>query len=272
VVSRVHARGADPPFALLVVEGLVVHNVWLGESGSSELLGPGDLISPHEGVDPIVPLRHTWHVANTARLGVLDARVTAIFGAAPNVAARLLARAADQRARASAHWAIVALPRVEDRILALFGYLAERWGRVSPAGLVVPLTLTHEAIGHLVGARRPTVSLGLKTLAEQDRVGRRSDGTWLITTSALDRLRPVEPATAEASALAVVPADDSPLSRGRTRSELAFGAQQREMLRERVDRLTKLHESHVHRAREILERCRAAHETTTALRGRFTRP
>ena len=76
-----------PPFALLVADGLVVHHVWLGESGSSELLGPGDLISPHEGVDPIVPLRHTWHVANTARLGVLDARVTAIFGAAPNVAA-----------------------------------------------------------------------------------------------------------------------------------------------------------------------------------------
>jgi hypothetical protein len=45
---------------------------------------------------------------------------------------------------------------------------------------VVPLALSHRALGQLVGARRPTVSTALAKLARCDRVSRRSDGTWLL--------------------------------------------------------------------------------------------
>jgi CRP/FNR family transcriptional regulator, cyclic AMP receptor protein len=196
--------GFGRPFAMLVADCLLVHHLWLSQSGSSELLGPGDLISPRETVDPLVPMRHSWHVAARARIGLLDGRLAGVLAAAPLVGARLLARAAEQQARASAHRAIVGLP-----------HLAERWGRVGTAGLVVPLALTHEAIGHLVGARRPTVSLGLKTLAEEDLLGRRGDGSWLITTSALDRLTPAGPQTGDFSAVAVAAGAQPPPRRVR---------------------------------------------------------
>jgi CRP/FNR family cyclic AMP-dependent transcriptional regulator len=63
---------------------------------------------------------------------------------------------------------------------ALFWHLAERWGRVSGDGVVVPLALTHRILGQLVGARRPTVSTALSELAERGELVRRSDGSWLL--------------------------------------------------------------------------------------------
>jgi hypothetical protein len=47
--------------------------------------------------------------------------------------------------------------------------------------LAVPLPVRHGAIGRLIGARRPTVSLALKELATQGLIARRDDGTWLLT-------------------------------------------------------------------------------------------
>jgi hypothetical protein len=41
------------------------------------------------------------------------------------------------------------------------------------------LTLSHEAIAHLVGGRRPTVSGALARLADHELIARR-DGTWLL--------------------------------------------------------------------------------------------
>ena len=63
------------------------------------------------------------------------------------------------------------LTRVERRLKALFWHLAERWGRVSGDGVIVPLALTHRILGQLVGARRPTVSTALSELAERAGVG-----------------------------------------------------------------------------------------------------
>jgi CRP/FNR family cyclic AMP-dependent transcriptional regulator len=178
------------PFALLVVDGLLIHDLRIADSAASELLGPGDLAGARPVGDVLVPTASSWTVVHPSRIALLDARLTRTIRLAPVLATRLLARAAEQCARLSAHRAIVQLPRVEDRVLALFGHLAERWGRVGSGGLIVPLRLTHEMIGRLVGARRPTVSLGLKALADQGALDRRDDGSWLIATGALDTLVP----------------------------------------------------------------------------------
>ena len=65
-------------------------------------------------------------------------------------------RFATQAEAASLRTAIVSLPRVEQRILALFWQLAERWGKVGADGVRLELKLTHELIGRLAGAKRPT--------------------------------------------------------------------------------------------------------------------
>ena len=229
------------PFALMVVDGLVLQQLHLVDSVASEILGPGDLFSPDSEADPLVPARRSFHVAQAARIVLLDARLMPVLADAPVLGARLLARAAEQAGRMSAHRAIVGLPRVEDRILAFFGHLAERWGRVGAVGLVVPLALTHDAIGRLIGARRPTVSLGLKTLAEEDVLGRRADGSWVLTHAALERLAPVGAhGPADAAAVTVVPGTDTRLRPPRVRDVAGFDAEERVMLRARVERLAQL--------------------------------
>jgi hypothetical protein len=107
----------------------------------------------------------------------------------------LHARSAEQAERISAQLAICQLPRVTDRLLATMWMLAETWGRVTPAGVTLPLALTHGAFGALVGARRPTVSLAMAELAERGAIVRQR-ASWLLLE------RPPESAPGD------VPADD----------------------------------------------------------------
>ena len=62
--------------------------------------------------------------------------------------------------------AIAQQHRLEDRLLLLFWQLADRYGRVGPEGVRLELRLTHELIGHLVGAYRPSVSAALTRLQQ----------------------------------------------------------------------------------------------------------
>jgi CRP/FNR family cyclic AMP-dependent transcriptional regulator len=119
---------------------------------------------------------------------VLDDRVLVAMREWPRMIARLFAVAMRQLERADLNAAIGRLERVEDRVLGLFWLLADRWGRRGPDGIAIEHPLTHEAIGRLIGARRPTVSLGLRALYEQGALHRRADGTWLLSPDSLSRL------------------------------------------------------------------------------------
>src|SRR4029453_18353383 len=94
-------------------------------------------------------------------------------------------RLAEQLDRATARAAIMALPRVEQRVLGLFWQLAERWGTVRPEGIAIELPLTHELIGQLIGARRPTVSLALQPLAHDGLLQRTAAGGSVMADHAL---------------------------------------------------------------------------------------
>ena len=75
---------------------------------------------------------------------------------------------------------ICQLPRVDQRVLALMWLLAESWGRVTPSGTTLPLSLTHDALGALIGARRPTVTLAMRELTERGAVIRQDQGYLLL--------------------------------------------------------------------------------------------
>jgi len=106
----------------------------------------------------------------------------------PRLVGRFLAKAMRQVDRAADHQAISQLVRVEDRLLGLCWHLADRWGRMSSDGVLIDLKLTHEALGRLVGARRSTVTLGLRALADENVLRRRADGSWLLAPGSLQRL------------------------------------------------------------------------------------
>jgi CRP-like cAMP-binding protein len=182
-------------FGALVLEGMLLQRLRLGEHETMRLIGPGDLLA-------IEAPRSSTLVAGSGRRAIADTRL-AILGHDFLVAARhwpglIVAfhiRALEQAERVSAQVAICQLPRVADRVLAMMWLLAESWGRVTASGVTLPVVLTHEALGALIGARRPTVSLALAELTERGAIVRQQTG-WLLlenlpeAVAAIPRIEP----------------------------------------------------------------------------------
>jgi CRP/FNR family transcriptional regulator, cyclic AMP receptor protein len=143
---------AEPSLGLLLLDGLVTVNVVLGDRVASQLAGPGDVLQLPAVPDSLLPVAVGHHVSEQAKLAVLDRRFIAGIRRWPALLLALHERQRVQERRQAVHSAIGKLRRVEDRILALLWHLAERWGRVTADGVVVPLALTHEMIGRLAGA------------------------------------------------------------------------------------------------------------------------
>jgi CRP/FNR family transcriptional regulator, cyclic AMP receptor protein len=167
-------------FALLVCDGLIVRELDLAGTLTADLIGPGDIVAFGPAGEHLLSTRERWHVSRSATIAILDSRVVPALHAWPALSARLIARGARQAARAAEQRAISQLPRVELRIRALLWHLAERWGRMGPTGVVVPIELTHTALGRLIGARRSTVTLALGELSRSGTVVRRDDGAWVL--------------------------------------------------------------------------------------------
>jgi CRP/FNR family transcriptional regulator, cyclic AMP receptor protein len=168
---------------LLILDGVLAHEVLVSDTVSTELLGPGDIVRPWRLHDESTLLRHgvRWNVLARSRIGLLDRRFAVAVAHFPEVNAAIIDRVNERALRLAVTQAISQLNRVDRRLLALFWHLAERWGRMTRDGVALPMTLSHRMLGQLIGARRPTVSTALSQLAGQREVVRRDDGTWLLT-------------------------------------------------------------------------------------------
>ena len=176
------ARNSAGHLGLLILEGVVARDVVVADNVSAELMGPGDVLRPWQcpGDEALLPVAVEWSVLSPARLAILDRSFAIRCARWPEVTAALFERLGERSLRLATHQAISQLTRVDRRLLALLWHLAERWGRVSGDGVVVPLALTHRILGQLVGARRPTVSTALGELAARNELIRRPDGSWLL--------------------------------------------------------------------------------------------
>jgi CRP-like cAMP-binding protein len=170
---------------LLVLDGVLAREVLVSDTISTELLGPGDVIRPWHMAGSAQLLQYSvrWNVLSRSRIALLDRRFAAHLAAFPEVNAAIIDRINERALRLAVTQAISQLNRVDRRLLALLWHLAERWGRMTPDGVAVPMTLSHRMLGQLVGARRPTVSTALSELVKEGEVSRRGDGTWLLTGS-----------------------------------------------------------------------------------------
>ena len=192
----------DPrQLGFLVVSGLLAREVSVGDTTAAELLGPGDLLRPpdHEGEAAPVPFSASWSVLSRVRLALLDPEVTVAVSRWPPVVVAI-ARTAVRRSHSLAHHlALSHLRRVDARLLVLLWDLADRFGRVQPEGVIVPFRLTHETLGHVVGAQRPSVTTALGELESAGRISRRSQGGWVLHGAPPEELRqPPSPLRADA--------------------------------------------------------------------------
>ncbi|HLI60527.1 MAG TPA: Crp/Fnr family transcriptional regulator [Solirubrobacteraceae bacterium] len=166
-------------FAILVVEGIVVCDLGLAGHSGRRLLGSGDILGRAGGGGSELVSQAEPRASGPLRYVALDDRVLGLAQRYPRVIEGLHAQLADQEQRLLAQLLVCQLPRVQDRVLALMWLLAESWGRVTTSGTVLPMRLTHDTIGLLVGARRSTVTLALGQLEGRGALVRRPDD-WLI--------------------------------------------------------------------------------------------
>jgi hypothetical protein len=168
---------------LLMVEGVVAREVVLEDTVSTELLGAGDLLRPWAGHEEpqLLATQVRWQVLADAHIGVLGRPFGQAAMRFPEINAVLMDRLCTRAQRLATTQAISHLNSVDRRLLALLWHLAERWGRMTADGVVVPLTLSHRLLAEIIGARRPTVTTALRSLEREGKLVRREDATWLLT-------------------------------------------------------------------------------------------
>lgn len=169
-------------FGLLLLDGLLIRRVKLGERHCVELLGPGDLLRPWVtfGSASTISVEARWEVQERTQVAILDPRFAARVTRWPEIAGALMDRMARRSRWLAVHLAICHMPKLQVRLRVLFWYLADRWGKVTPQGIVVALPLTHETLAGLVGARRPAVTTALGELAGRGEVERRRGGVYVL--------------------------------------------------------------------------------------------
>jgi CRP/FNR family transcriptional regulator, cyclic AMP receptor protein len=182
-------RGAWQPAAepsgthlgYLVLDGLVGRRVVVPDRGRSlELLGRGDLFSPWRQEDSPSFSQVAWTVIEPSSIAALDASFASQVRQIPELLEALTERALSRSRRIAVSAAIANTVGVEERLLLLLWQLTELWGRKTRGGAVLPFRLSHQTLADLVGARRPTVTLALRGLADRDLLERGSNGEWIL--------------------------------------------------------------------------------------------
>ena len=182
-------RQTDGALGMLIIDGLVCRSVRVGSECSSEMLGAGDILRPWaDDAFEAVTARPEYEVLSPASVALLDRTFTQAIAPYPEIVAELADRALRRCRSQAVLIATSHIKRVDVRLLAVFWHLAERWGRVTPAGVVVPLKLTHSRLAALVGAQRPSVTTALKRMAARDVLTRNADGHYVLGDSAAEEL------------------------------------------------------------------------------------
>jgi CRP-like cAMP-binding protein len=166
-------------FAASVLDGMLTHRMQLRGQAGLRLLVPGDIIVREGGLHPGILESSEYGHLGDARVVLLGDHLLHAARRYPQLMAGLMIHLDQQSQRLTTQLMICQLPRVEERVLAIMWLLADTLGRVTRAGTILPLRLTHQQLGELVGARRQTVTLALKQLADRGALRRQQHG-WLL--------------------------------------------------------------------------------------------
>jgi hypothetical protein len=182
----------------------------------------------------------------------------------PRIVAGLHVLAAEQGERLGTQLAICQLPRVDQRLLALMWLLAESWGTTTSHGTRLPLALTHDSLGGMIGARRPTVTLALRELTERGAIIRQSDG-WLLLEG------PPEPSIPPEQPAAPTLLEDVPSEWTAEPEEADGGLPTLEVLRATLGRLHEQHRRNAEYFDESMTRSRRVRERAAESRQEIAR-
>ena len=178
--------GSGP--GVLVTDGVLVVSVEVGARVAAELVGAGDLLAPPLAAeDELLIETVTWRALIPAQLAVLDGAFAKRIRFWPTITAVLVRRAAQRTRALNVQRAIAAQPRLDLRLALLMWHLAARWGKVEPGGVRLSLPLTHQLLGRMIGAERPSVSHALGRLTQAGLLVGHGD-EWHLRGSVQDHL------------------------------------------------------------------------------------
>jgi CRP/FNR family transcriptional regulator, cyclic AMP receptor protein len=180
-----HHRG------FLVVDGLLSREVDVLGRRCVELIGHGDVLRPWQWDETGSHVRAEvgWQVLEPTKLAVLDHQLVLRMVPWPQLGLELFNRGTRRAHHLAVALAITHHQRVGDRLLLTLWHLAERWGRVHPDGIVVPLPLGHQRLADLVGASRQSVTTAMGGLTRDGTVSRRDNGHWVLHGEPPEELR-----------------------------------------------------------------------------------
>ncbi|HYV16312.1 MAG TPA: Crp/Fnr family transcriptional regulator [Conexibacter sp.] len=178
----------EAELGLLVLGGLLIRDVRVPEARCGELIGPGTLLRPWDDGAEDAPMRHDvgWQVVEPTRLAVLDRHFVRVAAHWPSLVIALVARATERAHDLAVMMSIHSLKRVDTRLLTFFWHLADRYGKVTAEGVLIPVGLTHRQLALVIGAQRPSVTSALGTLASSGQLRKERSG-WLLTGSEQER-------------------------------------------------------------------------------------
>lgn len=173
--------GSEPAEGLgyLVLDGLLVRNTFLGQRPAVELLGHGDLLKPWLETQAASPPGIGWRAETPVLLARLDEGFERVALRLAPVVRHLLERSMLRSRRLAAQNALATVTPIDRRVLLGLRQVADRWGRVTPQGVLIPFPLSHRLIAEIVGATRPTVSSVLSDLRRAGLAERVDEG-WLL--------------------------------------------------------------------------------------------
>ena len=180
-----HHRG------FMIIDGLMSRTVDVLGRRCCELIGHGDVMRPWRWDDEGSHVRAEvgWMVLEPSRLAVLDNDLVVRMVPWPQLGLELFNRGTRRAHHLAVALAIAYHQRVDDRLLLMLWHLAERWGRVHPDGVVVPLPLSHQRLADLIGAHRPSVTTAMGELTRAGTLSRRDDGDWVLHGAPPEKLR-----------------------------------------------------------------------------------
>jgi CRP/FNR family transcriptional regulator, cyclic AMP receptor protein len=180
-----HHRG------FLVIDGLLSRTVNVLGRHCVELVGHGDVMRPWswDEVGSHVRAEVGWTVLEPTSLAVLDHAFVLRIVPWPQLGLELFNRGTRRAHHLAVALAIAHHQRVDDRLRLTLWHLAERWGRVTRDGIVVPLPLSHQRLADLVGAQRQSVTTALGELTRDGSVSRRDEGHWVLHGEPPEELR-----------------------------------------------------------------------------------
>jgi CRP/FNR family transcriptional regulator, cyclic AMP receptor protein len=176
----------DPPpdptaLGALILEGMLVLRIGFGGSTHLEVLGEEDILNPwHLEIAGALEQQASVHVVQSGFMALLDRDFALRMARWPEVFAALMRRLVRRARRMIIQTSILSRPRADERFELMLWQLADRFGNVTPEGLLVRLPFTHDQLGEMVGAKRSTVTLAVSQLVAEDR--RRIPGRkqWLL--------------------------------------------------------------------------------------------